>query len=105
MSRPWRVRLRPLRPPRGPADAPPPPPKNVVKKSENGLESPKRSSISSCVIVRYDPPGAPPVLAFQPANGLAPPARCACSYWRQLAPSSSYFGRLAESPSTSYASL
>src|SRR5205823_3723578 len=87
------------------------PPKKVWKKSENGSASPNISRISSSVIVRKPPPCPPaPKLIFQapPAPGAAPlgPAPApACSYIRQLEPSSSYFFLFTESPSTSYASV
>src|SRR5262245_45630140 len=97
MSRPRRARERELlRPVSAPLN---PPPKNVLKKSENGFVLPNMLSISSGVIVRKPPPcPAPPVCTFHP-----PPPGCApaCSYIRQLAPSSSYFLRLAGSPRTS----
>ena len=81
------------------------PPKNVVKKSENGLESPNRAPPSPPAswcdsrAERHPDPGR------APRRKAVPPLRACCSYIRQFAPSSSYFLRLLGSPRTSYASL
>ena len=81
------------------------PPKKVWKKSEKDPPPPKISFISTSVIVRKPPGAPPPVLQFHGPPGWPAEGPPAASYWRQLAPSSSYFRRFSGSLRTSFASL